>query len=1037
MPLNIKQNIREVLVGFLKGLVTRIDERDSPNDSLANVVGFNFGEKYQKATKDFGYKNFFATTPVPADCTEIVGVSVLRIEDLQDEFILIFGKKADNNPHFWLRKFKNQVQQAGLLDAWVELTEVVASTIDTVTDASHFISNSLIGYANGYFNSFVAYNTVSRNAGTIIDFDGTTGAFTIFETHGEWVVTDAIKLYRYPDILKLGLDLFTDISDPFYSDCVSNDRLDIGWQAVQPKREVALCLEYIKRNYFNDGSTGFLMKDQIDQHYFGREIPEYSSLGDLGISFNFDVGSVTEVPAADVRTGGWTRVPAGANIYDALDEAVPDDSDYGYTDVLADKGTDLEIQFAPINVAGSDGRIYARIRVSITPTAFPMNPFASRTTLSIGWRKNVADVVSVTAGTKLATLGATSNVKVGDRIVTDGLKQCRTVKSIYNSTTIEVDSNWDNTEASTPYDKIVTIESGSYPVYGGYGQFIVETDIAETETDFGGGFAGNTVDLTFRVQVDNFAVFGNPAGPIRVSVSYATLDMLLFGGRATAMRVLFLPMFNGYLLGKPILASTAVDSSLTALTYYPRVAVDFSQMDRRLTDIYVFDDNGDPNKTLDEFVSAYRFALSEAGQNLNEIPFKTVRVWSFDTSDNRFHAQDAGISSESPQATPLLRVTDGLMEIQDFIGYTLIAGIPSIGANWRYQIKSAIGQQATVVIDESDNVLRLSLYDGQDVHNDHIFPDVVRDFAENPLKLFLSQRGELFGLGGQLGRIYAFKRSFIEVIDADSTRSTVFEADVIAKRGIMFSSIGLVFVGKYAISVMPLHGGLRESLSEAIRDEWIALSDSVKSDTIASECKDLGVLMFSTASACYMYHTDLKIWWKRVYADDVAAIARLGDNTVILGMNDSIRLTKYPDRTTRRDEDGATGSDVPWVIESQWLSFGAADIYKLLRAIEPVIFCDEDNPRVSAVNKFLIHVYLDRSGNPVDSLTSDGSPFWTIQGTTVNGKLEIPYLVKVPNSAREIKFIIKKDPAQTDPIDRFDLSEIRIYGESSVAGREH
>jgi hypothetical protein len=188
------------------------------------------------------------------------------------------------------------------------------------------------------------------------------------------------------------------------------------------------------------------------------------------------------------------------------------------------------------------------------------------------------------------------------------------------------------------------------------------------------------------------------------------------------------------------------------------------------------------------------------------------------------------------------------------------------------------------------------------------------------------------------------------------------------------------------------------------------------------------------------------MWWYRRFNDVPKAFALLADNTVLFGTaGASPKIVSYPNRpnsgvaTLTNYLDDASG--VAWAIETQWMKFDGTDIEKTLRTIVAVIMARTTGGQ--SVIDFKINIYVDRqgavdgNGDPIDPLNSDGTPFDVAYGTTINGKLELVLPVKVPNSFREVKFILKyQDVAELATHGQFDLSEIKLFGETSVTGEE-
>jgi len=294
--------------------------------------------------------------------------------------------------------------------------------------------------------------------------------------------------------------------------------------------------------------------------------------------------------------------------------------------------------------------------------------------------------------------------------------------------------------------------------------------------------------------------------------------------------------------------------------------------------------------------------------------------------------------------------------------------------------------------------------------------------------VFLNAKGELLGILGQLGLIYSFKTGTAEVLDATATTGRVYNIDCIAKRSIIQTTIGIVFAGQFGIYIFPKDGGLDTPISDNIRDEYLSILNTptfpYKKNIVAQESKDMGAILFTVQISgaigstlqsdytTYFYHTKLEVWWKREFVNPPTAYAPLSDNTLLFsgrattGSNET-KLLQYPNRGTYLDD----GVSFPFFAQTQWL-MGSEDIYKMLRTIIPLILST-----VNTIN-FKISIEFDRTGAIFD----------VIRGTTLNGILEKPFVIKTPNTWREVRFTIENDGVVPDG--QFNLSELRYTGET-------
>lgn len=139
----------------------------------------------------------------------------------------------------------------------------------------------------------------------------------------------------------------------------------------------------------------------------------------------------------------------------------------------------------------------------------------------------------------------------------------------------------------------------------------------------------------------------------------------------------------------------------------------------------------------------------------------------------------------------------------------------------RYAIKVARQQYNTVVVDQDNLTLRLSSYDGKNVHEDDNFPDVVTDESGRRQVIELSGRGDLDGLAVLNDVLHAWRGSELELFDLQSGESQIVPVDFYAKRsivpvGVSDSPIGLVWVGRSGIYLKRRGGGAIENIAKEI-----------------------------------------------------------------------------------------------------------------------------------------------------------------------------------------------------------------------------
>jgi hypothetical protein len=959
VPLDNLQDIRLVLSNFGRGIISRVDERDAPPDSLHNLVGFLPTEQYGKLRRDFGYSKYL--NPMPTGLTTIHGMGAFRIEADNLEYVVVFGCMADGLPRFWIGYLSSGTP------VWLELTEredlrdvsALGGALATFSG-----TNKLASVVDDYYNGWLAINisvvggtfalvTAYASASKLVTFS------SVLATAG-WSNGDNVTFVRFRDTQLLSLAAGAVLgTDSWFQDNVSADRMAIGWQRTGDISETPLIVERINRSLFHSGNA---FRYTANRLYLGREIPNYGGLSEIGTEVNVP-GSSTAVlvPASDRPVESvpfvpswapWTDFKGGVtDLYKNIDEGIPTDNTDGVVRIF--------------NVAQDEGSTFMT-RLG-TPAAKLPDTGTLRLIVTAYW-------------------GAGSGEYIGNGVTISIHADVDGTPSLLLPW-----GNWQTLNNNTPAEYCVDVDlaasglGGTIPSTLDVGAYILSH-----------GFVSGDADATCRVYITN----------IRAEVVASNLAV------SSTVRLLALPEYDGYMLGRPVLVGAFNVGAVAApISYYPQIAIKLPCMDPRLTSIYIFTDDGDETRTWGEFTSGWRFNLADGGGTSHVRPFSIVAEWN-ETELTFSSSTGTGLPSQ-PELLDVGRVkTDDLLSLTQFLGYGFDSDTPDIGDNWKFQAKGSLSQSSINTINDGDDAIRNSLYDGQGIHDDHHFADTAKDLVGNPLKIFLSSKGKLLGLLGQLGSIYAFKRAQIEVINPSTTQSEILEADVIAPKSIILTNIGIVYAGKYGVYNFPLHGGLREPLTEAIRDEWVSLDDGDKAACIAAECKDANAIIFSVGGIQYFYHTETKIWWKRVFRDEPACFEKLDDESMIFGS--AAKVCRYPDRSTYLD-DGQTNL---WFVETQWMNLGMVDVLKTIRSIVPVILS-------TGTHKFQIAVYFDRFTNA----------FCTLHGTSVNGKFERALPLKVPNASREIKLVITSDGSATEG--PFDVSELRLYGETTVSGKDN
>ena len=1052
---------------FAKGLVTRLDDRESSPESLANVIGFDLARKPGRASKDYGSSKYF--NAMPNNCVKALGISSLYLPEYEKEIIVLCGlagrktsrvftmfthvkamggnslafgyydngtllwtlaeapfniadylsvgdyiissggmakvESIDNiasvtvddasgfsikgesylygtRPAIWCRGFVNEGWKSGYQDEWVELTEFylncdVTAIANSITFTVPEEYSLLVPDGDDYFNTFIAVDPTNGHMFYVTDtVSNGNGVFTLTTLESTNSTENSMHLFRYIDVYKLNLYNKVSNEEMWFSFDKSKDCLDIGWK-IGSEVQTPLSIQLINNNYFYKYEDDKPTISGLKQIYLGRESYNYSSLSDLSAELlkqpNLDpaITGYYIVPSFDTYMTGW-EPSSGIDGYSCIDEKDSDDNNPNDQDFILNRADSLE---------GYNTHCTFGLSFSLVP-------------------RNCILSLTVRYASELSWGDADNYIRIS--LVYDWIL----IKS-----------------------KLWNIKGNS----GGYHNYTATFGI----NDFRWVDRPDLPDLIISPNGDRMhIVIDVGIDPTNIYTQFESKISAVWGVKDAVAtprgeaRIIIVPMFNGYLLGKPILENFHLPSQKC----FPYIQFNFASMERRLTDLLIFVDyaqQSDPHPIdYDAFFYVLHFRLCSADNTVRGDTLTIVTRWK-NISNNQIKIQDTGLSDNEPEELDVTNDTKACKLLYNMLGYPLANTIHEVGVNWTVKARADIKSQAVTAVNDGDNILRLSYYDGMSgLHNDHIYPDVNIDNKENPLKFFLTAHGDLLKLIGYMGRFHAVKESSLEVIDVNTARSAVHECDTVAPDGIVLTSLGLLYVGRSGIYVLPLHGGLREKISDAIEDEWLAISNEFKKKAIAVEVKKGRLIMIGVQTAGtldeggdydevnvytqYVYSIDMRIWWKRIFYYAPKAYTLLLDNTCLFITRETPYILFYPDPTSFLDVD----QGVPYLLETQWLSYSL--MQKCLRLFQLSI-------EANAAKNFIVEIYMDRQT----------SPFCTMYGATINGTKDIKLPLKVPNSFKEYKIVIKKKSTETHLQANcgMDLLEMTATGEQTFDGK--
>lgn len=313
----------------------------------------------------------------------------------------------------------------------------------------------------------------------------------------------------------------------------------------------------------------------------------------------------------------------------------------------------------------------------------------------------------------------------------------------------------------------------------------------------------------------------------------------------------------------------------------------------------------------------------------------------------------------------------------------------------RYFAVGSRSQGSVVCVDQSDQMIRLSAYDGFGVHQDDNFPDVSVDNSGTRQKVQLIGHGELIGLSVVNDNVVAFKSKEIEVIDLQSGISRLIPADVLSRRSILSTPYGLVWAGESGIYIMRIDGSLPSLLNE----DWVnfydgRLTNGSGNQYITRANRSLVLSGYdptyreawfhipcvqesgtSSEFLCFRYSFERKSWNVRKLAIDVtagsnSAVMAFGTKSGQLTLAYTSGILTYPNRTGAYPyQDKVTSADGAGAgfETSQTLHIGS--LYTILGHFIPEDILLDFTGASANSRKFDLKLYANKETSAFDSKT--------------------------------------------------------------------
>lgn len=335
---------------------------------------------------------------------------------------------------------------------------------------------------------------------------------------------------------------------------------------------------------------------------------------------------------------------------------------------------------------------------------------------------------------------------------------------------------------------------------------------------------------------------------IRVTLTYSELTSALQYRHA---RLYVIPIYRDGQFGQPILK---VFLSGSGASKYASVSiaiqVDPSRLSLDITGFQLYiaaETNGTPTQAdwIDnaEDYLLKQEALMTSGFSYNnglEYPYYTVITSGLDSEYASLEASEAVSIVAQLNHTPFAQERTPLRPL--------------------YAVQASNGQASIIVVDQDDNVLRTSNYNGDGTHEDDMYPEAALSEpdlagARSKLKLLLLSKGELFGIGFVNGLVAALKESEVELKSLQGGGDRSLPADVHSRDSILMHDYGLSWAGarnaylipQGSFEIFPLFNDIKNFFdgSELIDDKSASyITDAYRSAVISGWDPTFGTIWF-------------------------------------------------------------------------------------------------------------------------------------------------------------------------------------------------
>lgn len=272
----------------------------------------------------------------------------------------------------------------------------------------------------------------------------------------------------------------------------------------------------------------------------------------------------------------------------------------------------------------------------------------------------------------------------------------------------------------------------------------------------------------------------------------------------THLRAIFTLVYRGYQESDPILRIVVSGSSLA---HFPLVScvcrLDPSIINKDITAIKMY-------------VAANTNALatqSDWDEDFDEYLFKgqiLIRETEFDYNNSSQYCYASTITNGDEDTYQDLAASAALSLLENL---NHAPNLERTALKPLYGIKADRAQGAVQVVDQDEQTLRSSAYNGDGVHEDDNYPEVPVDNDARLQTIPLNGSGRLMGLELKGGFIHILRDDEIELYDLFKNEPGVLYEPNVSENAIFSCNKGVLFAGPGGLRILPIGGGKPDSIN--------------------------------------------------------------------------------------------------------------------------------------------------------------------------------------------------------------------------------